>query len=101
MTWPPRWYERLPKPWQKVVDQIGHVLIGGGPAALVGGLCLLALPAWASGLVGAIVGSFTMGCYELAQNVGDKDNDYEDMAIDLSVGISAACVVGTLVSVLG
>lgn len=97
----PRWYEQLPKTAQKTVDQIGHVGIGGGPAALVGGLCLLALPAWASGLVGAIAGAFTMGCYELAQNVGDDDNDYADMAVDLSVGISAACVVGTLVAGFG
>lgn len=101
MGWPPPGYERLPKWGQKVVDQIGHVLIGGGTAALVGGLCLLALPAWASGLVGAIAGAFTMGCYELVQNLGDDDNDYADMAVDLSVGISAACVVGTLVAAFG
>lgn len=97
----PGWYERLSKAAQQVVDQIGHVLIGGGPAALVGGLCLLALPAWASGLVGAIAGAFTMGCYELAQNLGDDDNDFEDMAVDLAVGISAACVVGTLIAAFG
>lgn len=97
----PGWYERLPKAAQKVVDQLGHVGIGGGPAALVGGLCLLALPAWVSGVIGAAVGALAMGAYELAQNVGDRDNDLEDMAVDLSVGISAACVVGTLIAALG
>ncbi len=97
----PGWYRRLPKWGQDLADQLGHVLIGGGPAALVGGLCLLALPAWASGLVGAIAGAFAMGCYELAQNLGDDDNDLEDMAVDLAVGISSAMVVGTLVAALG
>jgi hypothetical protein len=97
----PEWYDRLPKWGQDVVDQIGHVGIGGGPAAVVGGLCLLALPAWASGLVGAIAGAFTMGAYELAQNLGDDDNDFEDMGVDLAVGISSAMVVGTIIAGLG
>ncbi len=97
----PEWYEALPERAQDVVDQLGHVLIGGGPAALVGWLCLLALPAWASGIVGAIAGAFAMGCYELVQNLGDHDNDLEDMAIDLSVGISAAMVVGTIIAAVG
>lgn len=57
----PGWYERLPDWGQDVVDQLGHVLIGGVPAALFGGPCLLALPAWSSGLVGAIAGAFAMG----------------------------------------
>lgn len=97
----PGWYERLPKPAQKTLDQLGHVGIGGGPAALVGGLCLLALPAWASGLTGAAVGAATMGAYELAQNVGDRDNDYRDMAVDLAVGILSAIVVGALIAAFG
>ena len=83
----PGWYQRLPKSWQKVVDQIGHVGIGGAPAALIGGLCLLALPAWVSGVIGAAIGVSAMGAYELAQNVGDDDNDLEDMAIDLAVDV--------------
>lgn len=93
----PGWYKRLPKWAREVVDQLGHTLIGGGPAALIGGLCTLALPAWASGLIGAIAGSFAMGMYELVQNIGDSANDYLDMAIDLAVGISTAICVGLII----
>lgn len=99
--WPPRGYERLPKWSQKVVDQIGHVGIGGGPAALVGGLCLLGLSSGVSGAIGAAVGVLAMGAYELAQNLGDRDNDYADMALDLSVGITSALVVGGLIAGFG
>lgn len=97
----PGWYERAPKWAQKVVDQLGHVGIGGGPAALVGGTMLLATPAWAAGLAGAVVGCLTMGVYEAVQNIGDDDNDYADMTLDLGVGCGAAVIVGVLIAVCG
>lgn len=96
----PKWYRRLPKWGQDLVDQLGHVGIGGVPAAVLGGCLLTILPAGWSGLIGAIAGALTMGLYETIQNVGDWDNDYEDMALDLSVGVSAAVLVGILVGVL-
>lgn len=93
----PDWYRNLPRWAREAIDQLGHALIGGGPAALVGGLCTLALPGWASGLIGAIAGSFAMGAYELIQNVGDDTNDYLDMARDLGVGIATAIGVGLII----
>lgn len=101
MTWPPRWYERLPKDWQEVVDQLGHVGIGGGPAAVIGGTMLLACPPWASGLAGAAVGCVAMAVYEAIQNLGDKNNDLRDLRLDLGVGCSAAISVGVLVASFG
>ena len=97
MTWPPKFYEKLPKDWQEVVDQLGHVLIGGGPAALVGGTMLLAAPPLAAGIAGTAVGCVTMLVYEAIQNIGDLENDLRDLGLDLGVGCGAALIVGVLV----
>ena len=90
----PRWYQRLPRWGQKLVDQLGHGGIGGGTAAIFGGLALLGLSGEWAGAVGAASGSLAMGAYELAQNVGDTDNNYADMAIDLVVGVGSAVAIG-------
>ena len=42
----PDCYEALPRPIQKVIDQILHVAMGGGSAGLVGGVASLWLADW-------------------------------------------------------
>lgn len=93
----PTWYEALPDWAQDVIDQLGHVAIGGLPASLVGGISQIWLDGGWAGLIGGAVGAVTMGIYELVQNVGDQVNDYADMALDLAVGIGSAVLVGLII----
>lgn len=63
-----KWYDDLPKVWQEVVDQ--------------------AIPFSLGFLIGAfspVVSIVVAVVYEAFQNWGDGDNDYLDMATDLSV----------------
>lgn len=74
-----QWYEDLPKFWQEGVDQALHFTAGFALG------CLSPLFS-----VGFAIGR------EIAQNWGDKDNDYLDMALDLLVWTLGA-VVASLV----
>ncbi len=90
----PKWYARLPKPVQKLVDQVAHAAIGAAIAGLVGGLSRLKLsPLWAA-VAGASASVLGAVVYELVQNLGDESNNVADAILDSSVWSLGGAAVG-------
>lgn len=84
----PRWYRNLSNEWQEVVDQAFHFGLG---FVLSTPLALFDLD-----LVGILVSVGVAIVREVIQNWGDDDNNYVDMATDLTswaIGAIAASLV--------
>lgn len=89
----PAWYSRLPRWARKTIDQLAHAAIGAAIAALVGGLSRLRISwRWAA-VAGAASSALAAVIYELAQNLGDEDNNVADAVLDASVWTLAGLAV--------
>lgn len=93
----PKWYARLPKPVQKLVDQAFHALAGAAISGLVGGVSSIWLDGWLAGLIGALVGSAAGGIREAVQNLGDRENNTLGNWIDFAVWSAASVAIGLIV----
>lgn len=94
------WYDEQPELIRDIIDQSAHFFGFGLGAALVGGLARIGLGPVASGAIGAACGIIAAGVYELVQNVGDDDNDYADLAVDITFEVLGPLFAGTLIGVL-
>lgn len=94
------WYDEQPELVRGILDQLGHFALFGLVAT--GGPGLIAriwLTAPIAGCVGAAIGVCSFATYELVQNVGDDDNDYTDLAVDLGVETFSVGLVATLIAI--
>lgn len=95
------WYDEQPELVRDLIDQLGHFALFGLVATGIPGLVARV---WLEPLIAACaaaaVGTVSFGLYELIQNVGDSDNDYGDLAVDLVVEAGSVALVATLVAVL-
>lgn len=89
----PEWYARLPRWARKVVDQLAHAAIGAAIAGLVGGLSRLRLSWRWSALAGGCASALGAIVYELAQNLGDAENNVADAVLDAAVWSLAGAAV--------
>lgn len=95
------WYEGQDRLVRDLLDQLGHVALFGVVATgITGVIARVWFEPVVAACAAAAVGTVSFGLYELVQNVGDRDNDYIDLAVDLAVEAGSVALVATLVAVL-
>lgn len=94
-------YDDQPELVRDLLDQLGHFALFGLVATGIPGLIArIWLEPVVAACAAAAVGTVSFGLYELLQNIGDRDNDYIDLAVDLAVEAGSVALVATLVAVL-